>query len=202
MHKFPNILPTKYNEEYFRQPYFLWQKCANEEMVQKFIEVGESLNQMDARVGGGLNEAKVSEQVRVSKLSWIHNNEQSKEIFDFLIDKIDRINFWHYGMVLHGMESIQYTRYPIGGHYKFHNDIIYKKENDMRKLSIVLSLSPSSAYQGGELLLSPQGENPTVIKFEQGDLVAFPSYIPHKVNPVTSGHRITAVTWVYGPKFV
>jgi PKHD-type hydroxylase len=202
MHKFPNVLPTTYKEDYYRQPYYIWNKCADDETVQKFIEVGESLAQIDARIGSGGENSALNASVRVSTLSWIHHNEQSKELYDFIVDKIDRINYHHYGMALTGMESIQYTRYPIGGHYKFHNDIIHKTENSMRKLSIVIALSPADAYDGGELLLMPHGENPTKLKLERGDLIAFPSYIPHKVNPVTAGHRITAVTWVYGPKFV
>jgi PKHD-type hydroxylase len=201
MHKFNKTLPTNYNEKYFSSSHYFWKQCGDESIVNRFIEVGEALAQKDARVGSN-DQARLDERTRISKLSWIAFNEQSKDLFDFLIDKIDRINYWHYGMILHGMENIQYTRYPIGGHYKFHNDIIAKPENDMRKLSIVMSLSSASDYEGGELLLNAHGEVPTRFKLEKGDLIAFPSYVPHKVTPVTSGHRITAVTWVYGPKFV
>jgi PKHD-type hydroxylase len=100
------------------------------------------------------------------------------------------------------MESIQYTRYPIGGHYKYHNDVIFKKEDSTRKLSIIMALSSADAYKGGDLLICPNGDNPTTIRLNKGDLIAFPSYIPHKVTPVTEGNRLTAVSWVYGPKFV
>jgi PKHD-type hydroxylase len=135
-------------------------------------------------------------------LSWIHYNDKSKELFDFLIDKVDRINYHHYGMKLFGMESSQYTRYPIGGHYKFHNDVVYRKEDSQRKLSIVMGLSSQTEYEGGDFLLMPHGDNPVRIRLDKGDLIAFPSYIPHKVEAITSGHRVTAVGWICGPKFV
>ena len=199
MYIFPNPLSTKYNENLFAQSHYIWKKCADDETIEKFINLGESLSVMQALVGGGA----VHEKTRISTLSWINHNEKSKELFDFLIDKVDRINYYHYGMKLYGMESIQYTRYPIGGHYKFHSDIVSKKEDSMRKLSIVLALTPQEDYEGGDLLLSPHGgDNVQRIRLDKGDLIAFPSYVPHKVTPVTSGNRITAVSWIIGPKFV
>lgn len=198
MHTFPNLLPTTYKEEYFAEPYYLWKKAADDDMVAKFISIGESLATMQALVGGGT----VHESTRVSTLSWIDRNEETEELYAFMIDKADRINYHHFGMKIFGMESMQYTRYPIGGHYIFHNDIIARKEDSMRKLSVVIGLTGKDEYEGGDLLLSPHGANPKVIKLDKGDIVAFPSYIPHKVTPVTSGNRITVVNWYLGPKFV
>lgn len=202
MHKFEKTLPTKWNENYFTKPYFLWKNCADDNMLEQFKQVGEALPSDDAKVGGGINKSSVSEKARISKLSWIHHNEKSKPLFDFLIDKIDRINYWHYGLHLDSMESIQYTRYPIGGHYKFHNDIVVRKDPIMRKLSLVLAITDETEYKGGDFLLMPHGDNPERIRFKKGDLIAFPSWVPHKVEPVSEGHRITAVSWVYGPKLV
>jgi PKHD-type hydroxylase len=198
MHTFPKTLPRKYNEKYFAKPFFLWQKCADDEMIKKFIDMGESLSTMEAQIGGKV----VDINARVSTVSWIGYNDTTKDLYDFLIDKIDRINYYHYGMILNGVESIQYTRYPINGHYKFHNDIIARKEDNQRKLSLVLALTAPEEYEGGELLLMPNGDNPLKFKLGKGELIAFPSWVPHKVTPVTSGLRITAVNWVLGPKFV
>jgi PKHD-type hydroxylase len=36
---------------------------------------------------------------------------------------------------------------------------------------------------------------------KQGSIVVFPSFIEHKVTPVTKGVRYTAVTWANGPSF-
>jgi len=198
MYTFPSPLPTAYNENYFSKPFFHWVDCADENFVNKFVALGEALSTMKATVGN----FEVHESIRKSTLSWIDYNENSSEIYKFLIDKIDRINYHHYGMKLTAMESIQYTRYPIGGHYKYHNDIVFKKEDSSRKLSIIMALSSPDEYKGGDLLICPHGDNPTTIRLKKGDLIAFPSYIPHKVTPVTNGNRITAVSWAYGPKFV
>lgn len=198
MYTFPSILETKYNENYFSGSNFFWKDCADDSLVQKIINLGESKSTSPALIGGNV----VHEPTRVSTLSWIDRDDASAEVFDFLIDKINRINYYHYGMKIHGIEPLQYTRYPIGGHYRFHNDITVKKEDYMRKMSIVLGLSSDNGYEGGDFLLSPHGENPQSFRLSKGDLIAFPSYIPHKVTPVTSGNRITLVAWAVGPKFV
>jgi len=200
MHNFNRTLPQNPDtNENFMRPYFIWRQCADDAILQRFMEVGEATMQEDAKIGGE-GKADLVESARISKISWLHHNEQSKDIFDWLIDKIDRVNYWNYGLALTGMESIQYTRYPINGHYKYHNDFIARKENVVRKMSIVLSITDETEYKGGDFLIAPHGDNPERLRFRKGDLIAFPSWVPHKVEPVTEGTRITAVTWVYGPK--
>lgn len=200
MHRFPNTLPVKHNENYMSQPYFLWKKIISDETIEKIHSAANALPQTDASVGSNGN-SKVDPNVRISNVSWIHYNDQHKEIFDQIIPRVDSINYWHFGFLLHGMESFQYTRYHPGGHYKFHNDVIAKKENEQRKLSIVVSLTDPAEYEGGRFFLNPTGDVPMQFKFEKGDMMAFPSYVPHKVEPVTSGLRTTLVSWIYGPKF-
>jgi PKHD-type hydroxylase len=203
MHLFGRELPRQYNENYLTAPYFVWKSCLDKDIIEKFVSIGESLSTTEATVGDGINSSAVHTNIRISTLSWIKYNEQSKKVFDALISKIDSVNFWYYGFILTGIEDIQYTRYPIGGHYVFHNDILSSRENFMRKLSVVACLSNQSDYEGGEFEIAPSGgSNPTKFKFDFGDLIAFPSYIPHRVAPVTAGHRTTVVTWAMGPKFV
>jgi PKHD-type hydroxylase len=41
----------------------------------------------------------------------------------------------------------------------------------------------------------------TEIKTDRGDVVIFPSFIDHKVAPVTKGTRYSIVAWYGGPPF-
>lgn len=202
MYKFGRTLPRKWNENYFTKPYYVWKKCFDDALIQKIVDLGESLSQVDARVGSG-DQSRLNEDTRISKLSWIPYNEQAKEIYDFWVKKIDSVNYWQYGLALDAMEHIQYTRYPIGGHYNYHNDIVVRTDEIMRKLTFVVAITDESEYTGGDFCIAPHGgDRPTRIRFQKGDMIAFPAYTPHKVEPVLTGHRITAVTWCYGPKFV
>ena len=71
-----------------------------------------------------------------------------------------------------------------------------------RKLSFSLMLSNEDEYEGGNFLLSTSGSESKTqpMKLQKGDLMVFYSYISHKVQPVTSGERLTLVTWALGNK--
>jgi predicted 2-oxoglutarate/Fe(II)-dependent dioxygenase YbiX len=64
-------------------------------------------------------------------------------------------------------------------------------------------LTNPEEYEGGEFLINTRGDQdkevPT-LKVKMGDLLVFYSHLPHKVAPVTSGCRVTLVTWALGAK--
>jgi PKHD-type hydroxylase len=69
-----------------------------------------------------------------------------------------------------------------------------------RKLSVVVALN--DGFEGGQFQINTNGEhNPETIPLPKGRLVVFPSYILHRVTPVTKGVRHSLVVWVVGPKF-
>lgn len=203
MYPFPKELPTNSEiaDKLQQSWYYHWKGCADSETVKQFKKIGDALPVQEAQLGS-LDNAVNDKKTRISEISWIHRNSTTNHLFDFITERTDRINFWNFGFRLIGMEALQYTRYPINGHYQYHNDVILNKTKDCRKLSISLCLSNADDYKGGELLLSPHAAAATSIKLGFGDMVAFPSFLPHKVSPITEGERITVVTWLYGPKFV
>jgi len=97
-------------------------------------------------------------------------------------------------------EPVQFLGYPVGGHYKGHNDGEHfnmetrQWERIMdRDVSFLFYLNDQ--YGGGELEFYDLG---LTIKPKRGMMIAFPSYkdFAHKVHPVTWGHRYTLVSWV------
>ena len=82
----------------------------------------------------------------------------------------------------------------------WHSDI-GDKQYSHRKLSIVIMLSNPNNFKGGilEMFVGETKNNPDPIKqliLKQGDIVIFPSYIPHRVTPVTDGERLTIIGFV------
>ena len=77
------------------------------------------------------------------------------------------------------------------------------KTEDTRKMSLVMLLSdPSKDFVGGDFLLNYSREdNAEVLPLSKGRIVAFPSFLLHKVKPVIRGVRKSLVIWVEGPKF-
>lgn len=104
------------------------------------------------------------------------------------------------------VEAMQVTRYRENGHYDFHldgngftrwdepkNHYIHGKT---RKLSMTIVLNED--YEGGEFEFF---NNDTLIKEKMGTIIVFPSYMLHKVRPVTKGMRYSLVAWFNGEPF-
>lgn len=125
---------------------------------------------------------------------------------DFFFEKITKtvqtLNAKNYNFDLTGIfEPLQYLQYDssILGHYDSHVDS-GALNIPPRKLSIVIQMSDPSEYEGGELQLFTHSE-PYSIPKKKGRLIVFPSYVLHKVTPVTSGLRKSIVGWIAGPAF-
>ena len=114
-----------------------------------------------------------SNEVRSSKVRWIPQNDD-----------------WHYA--------------TENGHYTWHQDIgpgMLSK----RKISITVQLSGPEEYEGGDLEVFTGGN------YKEGDFIKspkgmgtvfiFPSYLLHRVTPVTKGIRRSFVLWVGGSPY-
>ena len=79
-----------------------------------------------------------------------------------------------------------------------------KWQGRYRKLSTTLLLNDPSEFDGGTLEFHHHKDKLTVCEEldMQGSLVVFPSFVYHKVNPVTRGVRYSLVTWNCGFPFV
>lgn len=106
---------------------------------------------------------------------------------------------WNYALT--GQEDTQLNRYKSvdEGFYDWHMDSFPPKNGTQRKLSCVILLNDASEFEGGELQF--KGNEGESLLTKQGSIVVFPSFIEHKVTPVTKGVRYTAVTWAIGPAF-
>jgi PKHD-type hydroxylase len=151
------------------------------------------------------------EEVRKCDVKFHNRNNETSWIFDRINDVIVRINSLYYGFDLNGYESFQYTSYNSAeeGNYNWHMDMCLSNvnlPNDMtepRKLSMSLMLNdPEKDFEGGEFQLNMGMESRSeTLPFKKGRAIFFPSFLIHRVMPVTKGFRKSLVVWVVGPKF-
>lgn len=90
-----------------------------------------------------------------------------------------------------------FSRYDSGMSYGTHvdNAVMGKSELMRSDVSLTLFLSQPETYDGGELVIeSSQGEQG--YKLAAGSMIVYPSTTLHRVEPVTAGSRLAAVTWV------
>lgn len=178
-----------------------WENGFSEKQLEDIVSIGEELVKMESTVSSGNGEGKTIEQIRKSEVSWISLNNRTEFIYNSMAYIARQLNGQFFNYDLYGfVEDFQYTVYrPEGDHYTWHIDK-GRFNTAPRKLSMVLQLSDPSEYDGGDLefFLTP---TPTTAKKEKGLVYVFPSYVLHRVTPVTRGTRRTLVIWISGPKF-
>jgi PKHD-type hydroxylase len=163
---------------------------------RKIIEIGNARIVDNSRIRGN----DVAPNIRDSKNSWLMPCDDSHWIFRRVTDVIVDLNSKFFKFDLFGfIEGFQFTRYDApGGKYDQHID--RGLNTWTRKLSFTLQLSDPKDYVGGDLELY-YGKEPTVPNKEQGFVTVFPSYVLHRVTPVTKGTRYSLVAWITGPSF-
>lgn len=85
---------------------------------------------------------------------------------------------------------------PGEGYGAHIDDPVMGEQTPLRTdLSLTLFLSDPDSYEGGALVIEgPSGEES--VKLEAGDAFLYPSSSLHRVETVTAGERVVAVTWV------
>lgn len=127
------------------------------------------------------------------RTEWLYNLlfpialEANKQLFHFDIDIVT--------------DPIHYVIYPEdGGHLDWHMDVGAYGVN-RRKLAMTVQLSDSNDYEGGDFEIWDGRENFITVPREKGDIVVFPTFLLHRVKPITKGQRKCLVFWTGGRPF-
>lgn len=97
-------------------------------------------------------------------------------------------------------ENIQFAEYGPEQHYNWHVDVFPLSGLPLdRKLTVVCLLNDPAEFTGGEFQIRLYSEYTAPLV--KGSVIAFPSFLEHRVVPVTSGVRKSATMWLRGPRF-
>lgn len=101
------------------------------------------------------------------------------------------------GYDITGLQELpQLLRYRApSAHYGWHTDM-GEGATRWRKLSLIVNLN--DGYQGGDFCAFLDGEHR--IELKRGMVIAFPSWMPHRIARVSSGERWSLVAWITGPE--
>ena len=205
------------NLEYY---YWYFQSVIPPKICDDIIEYGKSQQEQIA-LTGGYDPEKVSEddikdvsKKRKSNIVWMNDRWIYNEIHPYIhtANKNAGWNFqWDFS------ESCQFTKYKLNQFYDWHCDSWSKPYNrpeepdrhgKIRKLSVTVSLSDENDYEGGDFEFDfrndDKGSNQPRLCKEirpKGSVVVFPSFVWHRVKPVTSGTRYSLVIWNLGWPF-
>jgi len=141
--------------------------------------------------------------LRQADLVWLDDVEGMGWVMERLTELVRKSNRDLFDFDLREFaESPQVARYQSSnkGHFAWHSDIGQGVAAARRKLTLVLQLSKSSSYEGGDLEVMPSARVVAVNR-AQGCVCVFPSFLLHHVTPVTRGVRHSLTVWAHGPAF-
>lgn len=175
-------------------------KFTNEE-CDKIVSLSKRVYPTTASIGGSHENSKVYRSMRSAEIYNVENNAENRWIFEKVSNAVSVINTIHFDYdivgITHSIQLIEYTSdTDIKGHYDWHIDA---GEGDPahRKISFTAQLTDPSEYDGCELIINNHAREVVGTK-ERGSMHLFPSYMLHKVSPITKGTRHALVIWIHG----
>lgn len=193
----PNLPATPclvaHNEDTCDDPklYFSPEECA---WIRSWAE---SKTPQFASVGTG-DKHEIKRSTRDVYLYGMPRNEQTDGLFKKILHQVDYANKRAFDFelngIMHDLQILKYT-HETQQHYDWHIDISGGNAYG-RKISYIIQLSDESEYEGGNLEIFDG--NSHIAPKKQGSVVMFPSYVCHRVSPVTAGTRWSLVIWIQG----
>ena len=150
---------------------------------------------------GKTGEKQNTNKIRESQIKWIPQTSPWLWLYNKMQSAfISANNKFKFDLVFL-KELIQYTEYhdSVQGHYDWHLDL-GNESLSTRKLSMTVLLSDPNTFEGGDLEFH-MGDGIKKAPREQYACTIFPSFILHRVTPVTKGTRKSLVLWVGGSTF-
>jgi len=177
--------------------YWLWDSALPKWFCEEQIKNTDWTNKIKGQVNID-GEMAVDENKRITDVVWVDQSSPIGCIAQIYVNMANEKADWNFN--LSNVENIQIGKYDSNtqGFYDWHSDDGYKPKKNglLRKLSISILLNDD--FEGGLFEFKNFEKQP---ELKQGSIIVFPSFIEHRVSPVTSGTRYSAVTWVNGPAY-
>jgi PKHD-type hydroxylase len=176
-----------------------WVRCEarlSAAQCARVIAIGRQFNREAPTVVG--QEALAAH--RVGHVYMLPPDGPAEPIYQMLWDVAADAAARHYGILISGITRMpHYVEYVARyGHFHWHNDYSHESEESPRKLTVIIQLSDSDEYEGGDLEIF--NARPEPAPRERGTIVCLPSFVTHRVTPITRGVRRIVVAWIAGPR--
>ncbi len=151
----------------------------------------------------GPDSANLDTGIRSGAVQWVSPDAVGLPVFSHLFTLASVANEergWDFQLdgIAQALQAVRYSA-DAAEHYDWHVD--WGPGNArLRKITVVAHLSVEDSFEGG-LLQITTGSNPISVGQAAGTVTVFPSFLMHRVTPVTAGCRLAAVCWILGPSF-
>ena len=205
--------------------YYYFKSALTPRFCDELVKYGLDQKESLALTGGFENknnkpltseEEKDLKKKRDSNIVWLNDNWIYNETMPY-VHEANKKAGWNFEWSR--AENCQFTKYKLNQYYDWHCDSWdkpYEKEGPekgkIRKLSMTCQLTDGSEYKGGELEFDFRNYDPHMRDeskhrvqckeiLPKGSIIVFPSFVWHRVKPVTSGTRYSLVVWHLGEPF-
>ena len=199
--------------------YWYFKSAIPEKICDDIVRYGKEQDKQIATTGSNnkneLTEVQLKniQKKRKSDVVWMSDRWIYNEIQPYIYQANENAgwNFeWDWS------EPCQFTEYKKGQFYDWHCDSFEEpydepknpnRHGKLRKLSMTVSLTNPEEYEGGDLEFdfrnTDEGSQPRICEEirQKGSVIVFPSFVWHRVTPVTKGTRHSLVCWNIGYPF-
>ena len=165
-----------------------------DEMCDRVIEELAVVEAKEATLGA--DGAELNLATRKTKVRFADAGYWLEGIFEHLAMEANKKCGWEFHIT--GGERVQFAEYGEDNHYAWHTDTFVLSGRPLdRKITVVCLLNDE--FTGGDFEVRLYSDYKAGLK--KGTMIAFPSFLEHRVLPVLSGTRYSATMWFNGPRF-
>jgi PKHD-type hydroxylase len=175
-------------------PYVFLENVFSPDDCDRVMDIGRTRALQPGQVSG----SDADNSMRDSSVTLLKPDADTQWMYDRVFDVVSRFNNQLWRFELAGAEPMQFAAYGVDQHYDWHVDLWANKPKNARKLSVSVQLNASEEYEGGSFEVDQSGAPNAIGPRAKGAMILFPSYVLHRVQPVTSGIRHSLVTWFVG----
>lgn len=158
--------------------------------------VRESLQQAAWQNGKRSADGKTREVKQSQTVSGQHAS--AREASGAIVERLSQHQGFKAAALPKVILPLQFCRYVEGAGYGLHLDkpLMGTSHGSIRTdISATIFISESSEYEGGDLVFETD-YGVQYVRAEAGQAVLYPASTLHRVEPVTRGTRVVAITWI------
>lgn len=189
--------------------YYLHNARLDVREISTIIQSVNLLELKDGLIGNKNKDGDKGTKIRSGKVCFLDDLQVPSSVWvklnNLLVSSKKENPEWNVSIT--GTQPLQYGEYREGDHYDWHADqtVPYEGTNTIRQLSVVVSLNDPEDYEGGEFEYKTKHTHTYgmttdthSVKHPKGTMIMFPSFVEHRVAPVTSGVRRSLTGWYVG----
>jgi len=173
---------------------FVSAKLFDDNYIDKIVNDLSDNDWQDTLVNNNSNDVKSENRICQSQIPKDLPLEDISRAIRQVNDEYWKLNISHIDLAF---DSPQVCKYNEGGLFNWHIDTT--KDKSTRKLAFTVQLSDPKDYEGGDLQFFDGDKTKLNTELRnKGTMIIFPSFVWHRITPITKGIRYALVGWVHG----